>query len=230
MGSWRITLDAIADAGFDYAKGQDWSPIDQMDRSEEWKTRCQRWSVNYDFLRWIQGTADIRQIKFFCSMFTHKAIQRGDFLHYPVQKIASSEAANDDLLRGVSRDRPCLISFGEVSEPWRVLLSIATVNARTQAIPMACIAKYPTSASLARCELDMIEAYAKLGLEVGWSSHVPMPDAVRIACEAVKRGATWIEVHAKAVDVEGAPDNGPWGLDAEELKQFAAEVRACQCI
>jgi sialic acid synthase SpsE len=179
--------------------------------------------------------ADKCGVKFLCSVFTQDAVKRARRWGYPAVKIASSEIGNEALLRLVAElcpGRPIWLSTGEAGLTWwdtieQALEWLAPV--RKNVTLMHCVAAYPTAAEdayLARMAL-MREQF---GLDIGWSSHVTAPDAAQVAAEAVRLGATVVEVHLRVegVSPENAPDWGEWALFPSEFAEFAAAVREAE--
>jgi sialic acid synthase SpsE len=225
--SWRELIIAAKASGADHIKGQDWHPIELMRRPDEWKERCRPWTLTPKLIAWIAGVAAECGIGFFCSSFTRPAIRHAYRFWYPFVKIASSEAANDDLLREIGSDLPVMISFGEGENWWRDLLSVATINAHAPVIPMACVADYPTSRVRAFSELSRLGWFKNLVPETGWSSHVSYKEgAADLAVRAVVRGAQYVEVHMRLKNTpHESPDNGSWALYPHEVAELVTAVK-----
>lgn len=227
--SWREALIAAKEVGARYCKGQDWHPLDQISRPDEWKKRCAPWTLTSELLPWIVGTADELGISFYCSVFTRQSVRRAARLWYPFVKFASSEAANDDLLREHSgTGKPAMVSFGETRSMWRRMLTLATLNAWGQVIPFVCVAEYPTPTARAVIALGEITDYTAMSLACGWSSHVAYEDdAVGIARQAVKNGAAFVEVHMRLDSTpEDAPDNNSWSLYPWQVEELVVAVKS----
>jgi sialic acid synthase SpsE len=227
--SCSMLIRAAAEAGVDHVKMQDWSPIEQMNRTDEWKARCDPWTMTERLFRRCKTMCDRVGVGFLTSAFTEEAVVRG--LRNDVLKIASSEAMNWDLLRAVrfhAEKQTVLVSLGETPDDQveRVMLTIG-LNTGFDVVLMACVAEYPASKERAQKELQrMADLHRVYGLPVGWSSHVAYPDVVEVAWQVAKMGARWIEVHVRMEGTpEESPDNGPWSLYPDELGDLVSAVR-----
>lgn len=149
-------------------------------------------------------------------------------------KIASSELQNQFLLTDLNNrvpiyleDRtpypPVWLSLGEVEHVNQVHTAISRLVSYNVTL-LACVSEYPVKRPLAL--LDSLIFAKTFGLPVGISSHVAYPSAVHIMKEAVKKGAMVVEAHLRTVEtLETCPDNGPWALYPEQLKELVETVK-----
>jgi N,N'-diacetyllegionaminate synthase len=243
-------IHVAAQAGADLAKFQDWHPLEQMNRSQEWKDRCVPWTLPPEWHETLRAEADRHGIGFMCSVFTVDALERAlslptmldldalrrlrDVPRKTAVKLASSEIFNHGLLarlanrnpwmlRGDVPYPPVLLSLGEVNHANQVHTAIARL-AHYRIVLMACIAEYPVKRPLDL--LDSLLFAQTFGLPVGISSHVAYPDAAHIAGQAVRRGAVVVEAHLRAEGtLDDAPDNGPWALFPDEFAGLVEAVK-----
>jgi len=240
----RTITEAIRqakEAGADLVKFQDWAPIEQMNRPQEWKDRCAPWTLTEDDRETINRASSQYEIPWFCSVFTKDASWWAYEYDYPYVKIASSEAANDELLREIA-GFDVVVSFGEVKDWNRVLLTLATINAHSQVIPMVCLAEYPVSEHTledyvrsvpygsVHFKVPFVERLGPLGLRLGWSSHVPADRSSAVSASMVRYyGVTMVEAHMRFdFTASNAPDNGNWSLYPDEFKALVQAVREAE--
>lgn len=230
---------AAKDAGVSYVKGQDWHPIEDMRRPQEWKDRCSPWTLTPLLIEQIAGMCEEWEIPFFASIFTRDAVQRAKDLEYSVLKIASSEVINYDLFSEIFRigffDKDVIISLGEASLPEMLILTDWEIESYDDGdfcpVYALCIAKYPANKSDA---LDLILQMSKsmprgTARKWAWSSHVSYPDAIDVAVMAAERGARYIEVHMRLENTPAeSPDNGSWSLYPNELAELITAVRGTE--
>jgi len=226
LASCMSLVEAAADAGADAIKMQDWAPIKEMNRDDEWKEQCAPWTIVPGTLREIKSYARWHKLEFLCSVFTMDAITRAVRLRYPAIKIASSEIRNLALLARMGRlNVPFWLSTGEAGKGYKVVeRALDALNARDVTL-LHCVAEYPAAdANLGRMQ-KLAQRFPRCS--VGWSSHVAYPAAVAVAAEAARQGATVIEAHLrmKGVTPKNAPDNGAWSLFPSELAEVAEAVR-----
>jgi sialic acid synthase SpsE len=249
LESWQALIEAAAEAGADVVKGQDWHPIEQIDRPQEWKRRCGRWTLDPEWHGDLRLAAFRLGMSFGCSVFTQSAVARtitasAATIRPAMLKLPSSAISDSHLLwfigglpmkhpaHSLDLERswpPIYLSLGEATTPFQVSTAIARL-ARYDLTLLACIAEYPVEDRDRRASLRLLDAltFAKqFGLPVGISSHVAYPDAIRAARNAVKKGAVVVEAHLRlqGVTPDDAPDNGPWALWPEEFKELVEAVR-----
>lgn len=230
-------VHVAADCGADLVKFQDWHPIEQMNRTDEWKERAGSWTLPVEWHMPLRAAADDCGIGYMCSVFTLKAWERaryGSVFPFPPIKIASSELINQRLLAEFSYQGPyrmdddtrrpiALLSLGEVSHSNQVHTAIARLS-RYETILMACIAEYPVGRPLDL--FDSLIFAQTFGLPVGVSSHLVYTDALKYIPQLVKRGAEIVEMHLRTKETLGdCPDNGPWALFPNEFKEVVEAVR-----
>lgn len=248
-------LDMIrvaAESGADMAKFQDWSPIKEMNRPDEWKEKCDRWTLPPEWHAKLRAKADEHNIGYLCSVFTVPALMRalsmdamtikhsetGLKSSFPSRrsaiKIASSELSNQSLMLSLAtysgflvsdgvRYPPVWLSLGEVKHVNQVHTAISRL-AQHNVTLLACVSEYPVKRPLAL--LDSLIFAKTFGLTVGISSHVTYPDSTFMARQAVKKGAVIVEAHLRTEDtLEDCPDNGPWALYPEQFKELVEVVR-----
>lgn len=229
LESCRQLIQAAAGAGADAVKMQDWHPIEEMDRPVEWKKRCGPWTLPPGVLPILRRHALGQGVDFLCSVFTLSAVARAVRNRYPAIKVASSEIGNEALLRRMGRlSVDFWISTGgatykAVEWALRCLGGVA----RRHTTLLHCTTEYPTPPE--RAAIGRVAKLARrFGTPVGWSSHVAYPDAVGLAAEAARLGATVVEAHfrAEGVTPDNAPDNGPWALWPEEFAELAEAVKS----
>jgi len=229
LESGKALIRAAAEAGASHVKFQDWHPIEEMDRPDDWKARCAPWTMQPAWIPALRREAGKRGLGFLCSVFTMEAVSRAVKYDYPAIKIASSEITNLELIRRIGRLRiPVWLSTG-VPGPRNknVQTAIYTVGrlALRNLVLMHCEAEYPAPGKDAGTKVAGLRK--AFDVSVGWSSHVAYPDAVGVAVEAVQAGAVVIEAHLRlqGVTPENAPDNGAWSLWPEEFAELVRAVR-----
>jgi len=234
LESGKALIRAAAEAGADCVKFQDWFPIAEMNRPDEWKARCAPWTLDPTWISALRKTAGRYKLGFLCSVFTTAAVARAIRHNYDAIKIASSEIANLDLLRRIGRlHLPVWLSAGLPGPRNKdVLAAVMALGrlAQRHLVVLHCENAYPSAGKDVGAKvaaLQQLSVAGGPGLTVGWSSHVAYPDAVAVAVEAVQAGAVVIEAHLRlqGVTPENAPDNGAWSLWPEEFAIMAQEVR-----
>lgn len=231
-GNLDSALDMIriaVECGADIVKFQLYR-VDNMDRPQEWRERCRPWEL---FARWqaeLSAMATECNVGYLCSVFSSALVETW-LAEYNAIKIASSEIGNQRLLSTINTSQVRFLP----GESWitNVYMSVppdkhpALIPALTwlnncRVTLFHCIPEYPAKDP----QLDSITELLKLGLPVGWSSHVTYPEAVDVAREAVDLGATVVEAHLRDFDTpENAPDNGPWALYPDEFVELVKEVK-----
>jgi sialic acid synthase SpsE len=236
-----------ARAGADLAKFQDWHPLEQMNRPQEWKERCAPWTLPPTWHQPLRSVATECGIGFMCSVFTPQALARalrpsatvhkhGDWPpRRTAVKLASSEITNCDLLVRLANRTPWMttdgmphppvfLSLGEVAHQNQVHTAIARLSEYDLTL-MACVAEYPV-----KRPLDLLDSFIfaqTFGLPVGVSSHVAADRAAWATGQTVKRGAVVVEAHLRAEwTPKDAPDNGAWALYPDELAELVEAVRS----
>lgn len=249
-------LDMIriaAESGADLVKFQDWHPIKEMNRPDEWKEKCDRWTLPPEWHAKLRAKADEHNIGYLCSVFTKDAISRALSMDamaissdstgsyhssFPARltaiKIASSEISNQALLFDLANRSPFLLkddlpyppiwlSLGEVEYQNQVHTAISRL-AQYDVTLLACVAEYPVKRPLAL--LDSLIFAKTFGLPVGISSHVAYPDSTFVAKQAVKKGASVVEVHLRTEDTpKDCPDNEPHALYPKQFKKLVEAVK-----
>lgn len=225
LDSALALCSAAADAGADAVKFQ-YFRVDEMNRPQEWRERCRPWELPEE---WVVALAKQADLDFILSFFSwNKWWDRGLASRCcDVVKIASSELGNRRLLQSVNDQwsGEVFLSTGETGyAAHRIGLALAWLN-RCDVTLMHCVCRYPTPAPAAN--LGRIDWLAStFGLPVGWSSHVPAPDAIEVAASAVRYGATVVEAHLKLETTPGeCPDSGPWSLLPSEFAELVDAVR-----
>ena len=226
-GSIQSIYDMIgmaAGCGADAVKMQDFNPIGSMLRPDSWKARCRPWELPYDWAKLAQLEATRCGLDFFTSVFTFDAITRSRSNvgagPYPIVKVASSEITNQALLLALSEipQTQIHLSLGLVEWRAQVHTAIARLGGHHLTL-LACVAEYPVKRPLDL--LDGFQLARTFGLPAGISSHVAYPEVLRVATGAVSMGASVVEVHVRTKDTPpDCPDNGPWALYPEQLKEL----------
>lgn len=244
VDSCTAMIEAAARAGADMVKFQDWHPLEEMPRDDEWKARCGAWTLDPETHTVLQDVAEENRVGFMCSVFTHDAVLRAvgnnerAYIRGLKQrcafKIASSEMRNQRLLMDIAqRLNPvrcsypadeALLSLGNVSSPFEVPTAIARLR-HYHVTLLACVSEYPVGRPIEL--LDSLTFAQRFGLPVGVSSHIAYPDCVPIIKQAIGRGAAVVEAHLRVdgVTPENAPDNGPWALWEDEFNDLVDVVR-----
>lgn len=231
LNSCRQLIQAAASVGANAIKMQDWYPLDEMDRDATWKQRCEPWTLAPGAVPALRWAAQRQHVDFLCSTFTISAVTHAVQYRYPAIKIASSEIGNEELLTRLARLRfPVWLSTGGATykDIERALGWMGRVVRRMTTL-LHCVCEYPTS--LEHAAMRRITNLGKrFGLPVGWSSHAAYPDAVELAAEAVRLGATVVEAHfrVEGITPENAPDNGMWALYPEEFAEVVKAVRGAE--
>lgn len=232
--SLTAMVQAAAATGADFAKCQDWYPIENMPRPQAWKDQCRPWTLPPPVVPVLMREADLRGVRFLASVFTEDAVRRARRWGYPAVKIASSEIGNEALLRLVAElcpSCPIWLSTGEAGWDWGVIKQALEWlrPVRENVVLMHCVAQYPTPVEdVVLRRLAWMQEY--VNLNVGWSSHVAAPAAAQVAAEAVRLGATVVEAHlrVKHVSPEGAPDYGNWSLFPDEFAELVEAARKAE--
>lgn len=225
-----------ADCGADLVKFQDWNPIEQMNRTDEWKERAGPWTLPVEWHGRLRAAAGNAGVEYMCSVFTRDAWARARFAPSPFSpiKIASSELTNQSLLIEFTNCNPWItendirrpfvyLSLGEVSHPNQVHIAVSHL-ARYEKVIMACIAEYPVKRPLDL--FDSLTFAQTLGLPVGVSSHLVYADALKYLPQLVKKGAGVVEMHLRTKSTpDDCPDNGPWALFPAEFEKVIRAIR-----
>ena len=229
---------AAGRAGADYVKLQDFSPISEMDRPDWWKESSEPWELDGKLLSQLMNTAYMAGTQLFTSVFTYQATRRAHINRFPYIKVASGEIFNHTLLANVgTTGLPVILSVssGKATKIDDLEASLSFLAKRRHVTLLYCLADYPADASFAmetmEPALDALKPFATAGIDVlpqvGWSSHVAWPGAVKVAVAAVSTGAQMIEMHLRmdGVTPDGAPDNDVWSLYPEQFKSVVEAVR-----
>jgi sialic acid synthase SpsE len=136
-------------------------------------------------------------------------------------KIGSGDLTHRPLLAHVAGlGRPLVVSTGMATLD-EVLASVAGIRTVAPALPLAllhCVSAYPAPPEAAN--LRVIPAmHAATGLPVGWSDHVPGPEA---AIAAAALGAPLFERHLTLDRTARGPDHAA----SDEPEELAAYIRA----
>lgn len=217
-------VGAAKEIGADYVKFQAWR-TDTIDRPDEWKKRCKPWEIPQDWYLRLSERARNLGIGFSYSVFDADTIWCGPNTYLDYMKVASSECYNYELLQAINawHGRGVWLSTTDWNVH-RIGLSLAYLN-RCNVTLLHCIDHYPTD-RFQTCLTRIDWLKDEFGLLVGWSSHVSYPDAVSVAVEAAKKGATVIEAHLKLESTPPeCPDAGNWSLLPEEFAGLVKEVR-----
>ena len=231
LDSCRAFIDAVAEAGADDVKFQDWHPLAQFDRPGWWKQQSGRWTLTPGLIKELRSYAQRRGLGFITSVFTANAVQRA--VYHPVIKIASSELGNQDLLRRIAFSRPaieggeCWLSLGETRNNEWVNTAIARLGFHYIRL-LACVAEYPVTRPLDLW--DNFTFASQWPLPLGISSHIAYPHCRSMIKQLVGRGASVVEVHVRLRDVtpDDAPDNGAWALWLPEFKELVKMIRGIE--
>lgn len=229
LDSCKAFVDAVAEAGANYVKFQDWDPIKEFNRPQEWKMRSGRWTLEPELIPELRSYAQGRGIGFITSVFTESAVERARF--HDVVKVASSEVTNQDLLRhiaGTVKFRASIwLSLGEVENPFQVTTAISRLLPIFYEVRLlACVAEYPVTRPL-----DLWESFTfaeQFALPLGVSSHIACPHCMVRVPELVKRrGAEVVEVHVRmrGVTPDDAPDNKAHSLWMDEFAALVEMIR-----
>jgi len=216
---------AKVEVGFEYILD-----TENINRPQWWKDKCEPWNIPLDWSVALDSAARHYNADLLFSVFTacKAALCVGTGGHV---KIASSEISNQALHHEINRHCPQNYNYGD--NLTKVYMSVppdkhpALIPALTwlnncSVTLMHCVPEYPAE----KPQLDAITELLKLGLPVGWSSHVAYPQAVDAARQAVDLGATIIEAHLRDFSTpENAPDNGPWSLYPGEFAELVREVK-----
>lgn len=229
LESCKAFVDAVAEAGADHVKFQDWHPLEEFDRPDEWKEQSGEWTLEPDVLKMLRSYAQRCSLVFITSVFTTNAVIRAKY--HPIIKIASSEIGNQGLLCDASYIKPPVprnseywLSLGEVKNNEWVNTAIARLGAHNIRL-LACVAEYPVIRPL-----DLFDSFTfaqQWPLPLGVSSHVAYPHCRNTIRDIVRRGADVVEVHVRmrGVTPDGAPDNGPWSLWMDEFTALVEMIR-----
>ena len=227
LESCEALIDAVAEAGADFAKFQDWHPLKRFNRPDWWKEKSGRWTLDPGVLTKLRAHAQGRGVGFVTSAFTPQAVERAQY--HSIVKIASSEIGNQDLLLRVGRSAGKLeqvwLSLGEVENVFQVSTAISRL-ARHRLCLLACVAEYPVCRPL-----DLWDSFTfaqQFGaVDLGVSSHIAYPHCRAMIQQLVQRGAGVVEVHVRlrGVTPDDAPDNGPWSLWIEEFADLVRMIR-----
>ena len=224
--SCHAFVDAVAEAGADHVKFQDWHPLEEFDRPYEWKDQSERWTLEPDLVRELRSYAVLRRgLGFITSVFTHGAVLRARY--HDIVKIASSEIGNQDLLITIAQEckGAVWLSLGEVPNNEWVNTAIARLGTHKVRL-LACVAEYPVARPL-----DLWDSYTfaqQWALPLGVSSHIAYPHCRAMIKQLVGRGADAVEVHVRlqGVTPDDAPDNGAWALWLPEFKELVKMIRS----
>ena len=240
---WGDLADECMRAGVDFIKSQDWSPIEEMNRTEPWKERCRPWTLPPTMHTSLQDLASNLGMQYTASLFTKPAVDRARAHGYPAIKIASSEVGNQSLLRFINNSLPRGRDELVVPDVW-LSTGEADENALRQALAwlpdcrvtlMACLSEYPVQHIGKEPGLRMLDQilwlkYVFSGISFGMSSHLSAEYAAKTARNAVRFGCEVLEFHVRleGVTPENSPDNGPWALYPDELAEVVKGVRGLE--
>jgi len=231
-GNLQSALDMIrvaADCGADVAKFQILD-TQNINRPQWWKDKCKPWDISDKWHGKLHSCAIEHKIELLFSVFTVN--KSCCFTSCGGVKIASSEISNQALLQAInickapfrtSNDVLCTQVYMSVPpDKHAALIPALTWLNNCRVTLLHCIPEYPTTDP----QLKNIAELAKLGLPVGWSSHVAYPQAVDTARQAVDLGVTVVEAHLRTEDTPSeCPDNGTWALLPGEFVELVREVR-----
>lgn len=229
--SLAMAMQEAKDAGANFVKCQDWFPLSEMHRPDEWKKRCKPWTLTPNHKRWLATEAARIGIGFFTSVFTLEALYWASNHRYPFIKIASSEAANDRLLRCVSGRVPTVVSFGETPSIERRTMTLTMLNTKGPVIACSCAALYPASYWDAASSFDFDFPYLiKLGISTGWSSHTEASDTIKLVPLLAYYDVGYFEFHFKSsATPPGTPDGGEWSLSPQDFASVVQAIRGVEC-
>lgn len=142
-------------------------------------------------------------------------------------KISSSDITNYDLIYHIcKKNKPIVLSCGASSiEEIKSTTQFIRSNTSQHLTLLHCILNYPCPPENAN--LRMIHTLKQLSIAdaVGYSCHVPMPDAVECLNLAVSLGASVIEKHFTQSRLRQGNDHYH-ALTAEDLQEFREKERS----
>ncbi|MGD9559011.1 MAG: N-acetylneuraminate synthase [Oscillospiraceae bacterium] len=235
----KAMADAAKRAGADYVKYQTAVPELVVSRfaqkagyqkqatgdGESQLEMVRRLHFNFEGHRELKRYCDDIGIGYLSSAFDLPSVDLLAELDLPFFKVPSGEITNLPYLVRVARNRkPVLLSTGMSTLPEiEDAIDLLEQNGAGDITLLHCNTQYPTPFEdanlLAICELAEV-----FGLPVGYSDHT-----AGTACSvgAVALGAVVVEKHFTLDKSLPGPDHGA-SLDAEELAELVADVRACE--
>lgn len=225
-GNLQSAFDMIriaAECGADVVKFQILD-VDDINRPQEWKDRCRPWDTPDSWRGKLANEARRLNVDFLFSIFTASKVMLYSLTG--VLKVASSEMGNQKLLHAMNNvlisDTMLNVYMSVPPDKHPALIPALTWLNNCRVTLLHCVPEYPAKDPL----LDNITELAKLGLPIGWSSHVAYPDAVECARRAVDLGAVVVEAHLRDFSTpKEAPDNGPWSLYPGEFAELVRGVK-----
>jgi len=236
LESAKKMIATAAECGADVVKFQILD-VDNINRPQWWRDKCKPWDMPDNWHAKLHDEALRLGIDLLYSVFTAQKVALYMACYQQV-KIGSSEISNQRLLYTINSfvedirflpDRSWItdVYMSVPPDKHAALIPALTWLNNCRVTLMHCVPEYPTSKELAEAQLGSITELLKLGLPVGWSSHVAYPDAVHVAWQARNLGATVVEAHLRDFDTpDDAPDNGDWSLYPGEFAELVREVRS----
>lgn len=162
-------------------------------------------------------------IPIFSSVFSIQGLEFLEKLGCPMYKIASFENNHYDLIYKVSQTKkPIIVSTGFAKELDDISNIISAVEDKSKLTLMHCISAYPTYNNEANIHrIPIIRNISEC--EVGFSDHTLGHEA---AVAATVLGATYIEKHLMARDINSTSIDKQFSLGPYEFAKYVDNIRA----
>lgn len=239
----RLLIDAAADCGADAAKFQ-WVYADEILHPKTGFVdlptgriplyeRFKQLECPDEFYAAAREYAHSKNLKFICSPFGTKSLERLLELNPDAVKIASPELNHFPMLRLLAQFRARQIERGE--EPVSVIVSsgvskLKDIEAALEILGkdgvalLHCVTSYPAPED--DYNVRLVSRLREIfGVETGISDH--SMDAVLVPCLAVAEGAACIEKHITLSRKTSGLDD-PVALEPELFSQMTQAVRQCE--
>ena len=225
MGQAKKMIDAAISAGVDAVKFQLFKAEDLRASRDAVFDIIKKCEFPREWLGEIMDYCRRQGIIFMATPFDREAVALLDKVGMPAFKIASSEIANPDLLRGVAATKkPIILSTGmsDLADVHDAMDIIRQAGGR-ELVLLHCLAMYPTPPE--KLNLKVMDTLRHAcGIPVGFSDHTL---GILLPSIAVARGACVIEKHFTLDRTLPGPDHS-YAIEPKELLQMVRDIRTVE--